>query len=85
MTAGPLESNARELLGQLRPEKLAAVVHLLEVMVHEEDISDEDGDTLSLAEAKTIAEAEEWNGHNNPSRTNKSSPSSACRWPIGRG
>jgi hypothetical protein len=64
MTASPLESKAHELLGQLNPDKLAAVVHLLEVMVHDDDI--EDGDTLSPAEAKAIAEAEEWSRHNAP-------------------
>ena len=31
-----------ELLGQLNPGKLAAVVHLLEVMVHDEDEVEED-------------------------------------------
>jgi hypothetical protein len=64
MTASPLESKAHELLGQLNPGKLAAVVHLLEVMVHDDDI--EDGDTLSPAEAKAIAEADEWSKHNSP-------------------
>jgi hypothetical protein len=64
MTASPLESKAHELLGQLNPGKLAAVVHLLEVMVHDDDI--EDGDTLSTAEAKAIAEADEWSKHNSP-------------------
>lgn len=66
MTASPLENNARELLGQLKPGKLAAVVHLLEVMVHGDGLVDEDGDTLSPAEAKAIAEADEWSKHNNP-------------------
>lgn len=62
MTASPLENKAHELLGQLKPGKLAAVVHLLEVLVHDDDI--EDSDTLSPAEAKAIAEAEEWSKHN---------------------
>jgi hypothetical protein len=66
MTASPLENKARELLGQLKPGKLAAVVHLLEVMVHDDDLVDEDGDILSPAEAKAIAEADEWSKHNNP-------------------
>jgi len=68
MTASPLENKAHELLGQLKPGKLAAVVHLLEVMVHDEDdLSDhDDGDTLSPAEAKAIAEADEWSKHNTP-------------------
>lgn len=44
MTANPLEEKAHELLGQLNPGKLAAVVHLLEVMVHDEEepVTDED-------------------------------------------
>jgi hypothetical protein len=43
---GPLAARAHELIGQLntKPEKLAAVVHLLEVMVDEEEepITEED-------------------------------------------
>jgi hypothetical protein len=44
MTANTLEAKAHELLGQLNPGKLAAVVHLLEVMVNdgEEPITEED-------------------------------------------
>jgi hypothetical protein len=64
MAVDMLEAKAHELLGQLNPGKLAAVVHLLEVMVHDEDI--EDSDTLSAAEAKAIAEADEWSKHNQP-------------------
>lgn len=37
-----LESKAHDLIGQLNHGKLAAVVHLLEVMVH--DTGDEDGE-----------------------------------------
>jgi hypothetical protein len=61
-----LEAKARELVGQLAPNKLAAVVHLLEVMVHKDSCFDEDGDTLSPAEAKAIAEADEWSKHHEP-------------------
>jgi len=64
MAADTLEAKAHELLGQLNPGKLAAVVHLLEVMIHDDDI--EDSDTLSPAEAKAIAEADEWSKHNQP-------------------
>jgi hypothetical protein len=32
-----LEAKAHELLGQLGPNKLAAVVQLLEVMIHDDD------------------------------------------------
>jgi hypothetical protein len=48
--------HAHLLLDQLAPAQLAAVVHLLETMVPPE----EDRDTLSKAEAKAIAEADEW-------------------------
>jgi len=43
--ASGLEAKAHELLGQLGPSKLAAVVQLLEVMIHdesEEPVTDED-------------------------------------------
>ena len=55
------KQHAVELLERLGPGQLAAVVHLLETMV-----STEDGDTLSSAEAKAIAEADEWSKHNEP-------------------
>ena len=44
MTTDILEAKAHELLGQWGPTKLAAVVQLLEVMVHDEDepVSDQD-------------------------------------------
>jgi hypothetical protein len=44
MAANTLKDKAHELLGQLNPGKLAAVVHLLEVMVHddEEPVTEED-------------------------------------------
>jgi hypothetical protein len=53
--------HAHDLLDQLGPGPLAAVVHLLETMV-----SLEDRDTLSNAERKAIAEADEWLKHNQP-------------------
>jgi len=62
MAVSTLEAKAHELLGHLGPNKLAVVVQLLEVMVHD----DEDGDTLSPAEARAIAEADEWSKHNQP-------------------
>jgi hypothetical protein len=71
VTASPPENKAHELLGQLKPGKLAAIVHLLEVIVHDDDLVDEDGDTLSPAEAKAIAEADEWSKHTAPSLTNR--------------
>jgi hypothetical protein len=39
--ASGLEAKAHELLGQLGPGKLAAVVQLLEVMVHDDDDDDQ--------------------------------------------
>jgi len=59
--------HAVELLGRLGPGQLAAVVHLLEAMIAPHTVSpEEDGDTLSPAEAKAIAEADEWLKHNQP-------------------
>jgi len=43
MTADSLEAKAHEMLGQLGPAKLAAVVQLLEVMIgDDEELSDDD-------------------------------------------
>ncbi len=56
------KEHAHHLLDQLPPGQLAAVVHLLETMVS----PDEDGDTLSNAERKAVAEADEWLKHNQP-------------------
>ena len=56
------KQHAVELLERLGPGQLAAVVHLLEIMIS----SEEDSDTLSPAEAKAIAEADEWSKHNEP-------------------
>ena len=58
MAAITLEFMAHELLGQLGPGKLVAVVHLLEVTTLDGDI-DESG-TLSPA----VAKADEWVKHN---------------------
>jgi hypothetical protein len=48
-----LEARAHELLGQLEPGKLAAVVHLLEVMVQDapEPVTDDDRSRLRIGEA----------------------------------
>lgn len=54
--------HAHRLLDQLGPDHLTAVVHLLEVIVSPV----EDGDTLSNAERKAVAEADEWLKHNEP-------------------
>jgi hypothetical protein len=53
--------HAHQLLDQLGPDQLAAVVHLLETMV-----SHEDSGTLSDAERKAIGEADEWLKENRP-------------------
>ena len=64
MAANTVEANqhAHQLLDQLGPGQLAAVVHLLETMI----AADGDGDTLSNAERQAIAEADEWLKHNQP-------------------
>ncbi len=56
------KQHAHELIEQLPPDQLAAVVHLLKTMVSPE----EDRDTLSKAERQAIAEADEWLKHNQP-------------------
>lgn len=48
------------LVDLLPPSKLGMLRNLLEVFL------DEDSDTLSPAEAKAIAEADEWLKHNEP-------------------
>lgn len=54
------KEHAHQLLDQLGPDQLAALVHLLETMLP----PDEDGGTLSNAERKAVAEADEWLKHN---------------------
>ena len=54
--------HAHELLDQLGPSQLAAVVHLLEAMLTPQD----EPDILSNAERKAVAEADEWLAHNEP-------------------
>jgi len=56
------KQHAHHLLDQLGPGQLAAVVHLLESMIS----PDGDGDSLSNAERKALAEADEWLKHNQP-------------------
>jgi hypothetical protein len=56
------KQRAHYLLDRLRPGQLAAVVHLLESIV----TSEEDDDTLSEAEWKAVAEADEWLRRNQP-------------------
>jgi hypothetical protein len=58
----PDKQHAHQLLDQLGPGQLAAVVQLLETMIS----PDQDGDTLSSAERKAVAEADEWLKHNQP-------------------
>ena len=54
------KQHAVELLGRLGPERLAAVVQLLETFLVE------DRDTLSDAERKAISQADQWLQHNPP-------------------
>jgi hypothetical protein len=56
------KQHAHQLLDQLGPGQLDAVVHLLETMISPE----ENGDTLSPAERKAIAQADDWLAHNPP-------------------
>jgi hypothetical protein len=60
------KQHAHQLLDQLGPDQLDAVVRLLETMVAPGEIPDEYGDTLSDAERTAIAEADEWLRHNQP-------------------
>lgn len=64
MAANIMEAkqHAHQLLDQLGPDQLAAVVHLLETLLSPEA----DRDTLSSAEHKAVAEADEWLRHNQP-------------------
>ena len=54
--------HAHHLLDQLGPAQLAAVVHLLEAML----TPLEEPDTVSNAERKAVAEADQWLAHNQP-------------------
>lgn len=56
------KQHAHNLLDRLGPGQLAAVVHLLETILSPE----EDRDTLSDAERRAVAEADEWLKHNQP-------------------
>lgn len=56
------KQHAYQLLDQLDPAQLAAVVQLLETMLSPEA----EGDTLSNAERRAVAEADEWLKHNPP-------------------
>lgn len=60
MAAKTLEAKAHELIGQLKPGKLAAVVHLLEVMVHD----DEEDEEIGPEEEAAVDRSKEWFKHN---------------------
>ena len=53
MAEDALEAKAHELLGQLGPEQLAAVVQLLEAMVHDEEPPTEE-------DRRRVCESWEW-------------------------
>jgi hypothetical protein len=55
------KQHAHDLLDQLAPDELSAIVRLLET-IH----PGEDHDTPSSAERQAVAEAEEWLKHNKP-------------------
>jgi len=59
MADSSLEAKAHKLLGQLGPSKLAAVVHLLEVMVQDDD------EPVTEEEERAVAASKEW-FRNNP-------------------
>ena len=60
------KQHAHQLLDQLGPGQLDAVVHLLETMVAPSDAPDENGSTLSPAERRAVADADEWLRRNEP-------------------
>lgn len=60
MASDPLQAKAHELIGQLDAGKLAAVVHLLEVMVNHEEEDEE----ISPEEEAAVARSKEWFKHN---------------------
>jgi len=60
MAVDTLESKAHELIGQLNPGKLAAVVHLLEVLVHD----NEEDEEISAEEEASVSRSKEWFQHN---------------------
>ncbi len=65
MAVDALEAKAHELLGQLGPGKLAAVVHLLEVM-----INDDDKEELTEEDRRALRASDEYfrnGGHGIPS------------------
>ena len=74
------KQHAVELLERLGPGQLAAVVHLLETMISPE----EDTGTLSPAEAKAIAEADEWSKLNEPIPHEEVLAEFGLTMPIGR-
>ena len=60
MAVNALETKAHQLLGQLNPGKLAAVVHLLEVMVQD----NEEDEEISPEEEAAVLRSKEWFQHN---------------------
>jgi hypothetical protein len=52
MAADTLQAKAHELLGQFGPGQLAAVVHLLEVMLDDEDDQLTDEDRQAIADSR---------------------------------
>lgn len=60
MSTDTLQNKAHELIGQLDLDKLAAVVHLLEVMVE----GNEEDEVISAEEEAAVTRSQEWFQHN---------------------
>ncbi len=57
--------HAQQLLDQLAPDQIAAVVHVIEVMLDRASTPLED-EEISEEEERAVAEAREWLKHNKP-------------------
>ncbi|MGA7410007.1 MAG: hypothetical protein WBW33_05940 [Bryobacteraceae bacterium] len=62
--------HAQQLLNQLAPEQVAAVVHLMEVMLdpisRKLALAPLEDEEISEEEEQAVAEAREWSKHNKP-------------------
>ena len=80
MSVSMLEAKAHELIGQLGPNKLAVIVQLMEVLIHDDEDSDTSVPPRPTRQQRLTSGANttRW------SRMNKCSANSASRWPTGR-
>jgi hypothetical protein len=60
MAVDALEAKAHELLAHLGPSKLAAVVHLLEVMVYQDDVEPATPEPVSEEDRRRFHEGQAW-------------------------